>query len=288
VERIARFIRETNGAAVALTGPDPHYLREVALELPKEVEGFPPRPSDIVVVDPEGEDIGIDEIREVESFFDFSPEYGERKFVVLLDADRMTQQAANAFLKTLEEPPRYGVIIVTTSRWYYLLPTIRSRMVRFSVVPPPLEGDHHPWVRAAAEHDWRVRGELPKADRILKKARKAKAEELVKMVKGSSAIESSLAAFEILERFTELDDSSFIDFVESIGSKLSGKEFFKFNAFLSRVALWLMEIEERWSMEDARFFDSVARAKVANYNNLLTLYNIAIRVREMRREKPWN
>ncbi len=55
------------------------------------------------------------------------------KFVLVADAHRMNKESANAFLKTLEEPPPDSHIILTTSRPESLLPTIRSRTqpVRF-------------------------------------------------------------------------------------------------------------------------------------------------------------
>ena len=288
LEKIGRLIEETEGISIALSGSDPNYLREMAFEIPRIVEGYPPKPSDYLVIDPEGEDIGIDEIREISSFFSFSPEYGKKKYAIVLEADRMTQQAANSFLKTLEEPPSYGVIIVTTTRWYYLLPTIRSRLVRFFLNPPPPEGDLHPWVRKAAEHDWRVRRELSSWKRELEKIRALDISALLKFTTDDSKVLSMyLSAFEILERFVGSDLEEFSKAIEEISSKLSGRDFFKFNSLLSRVALWNLE-DGGASIDTIRFFDSVARAKVANFNNKLTLYNIAIRYREIRRDRPWS
>ena len=56
------------------------------------------------------------------------------RVVIVSEADAMTEQAANAFLKTLEEPTPKTVIILTTSNKDRLLPTITSRcqLVRFS------------------------------------------------------------------------------------------------------------------------------------------------------------
>lgn len=70
-----------------------------------------------------------------------SPAMGRRKVLVVGDADRMasqegSEQAANAFLKLLEEPPADTTIIITSSEPGALLPTIRSRVV--SVRVPPL------------------------------------------------------------------------------------------------------------------------------------------------------
>ena len=61
------------------------------------------------------------------------------KVVVIFDAHLMTHQAANAFLKILEEPPRRSVFILTTSKYSELLPTIKSRCQQLFF--PPLKNE---------------------------------------------------------------------------------------------------------------------------------------------------
>jgi DNA polymerase-3 subunit gamma/tau len=291
LERVSNLVKKTEGLSISLTGNDPYYLRELGMEIPKFVEGYLLKPSDFLLIDPKGEDIGIDDVREISRFFSYPPEYGTKKYVLLFDIDKMTQQAANAFLKTLEEPPSYGVIITTTTRWYYLLPTIRSRLIRFSFNPPPVEGEYEPWVKIAADHDWRTRKELSNYKEEVKKVKDASIQELLKMERNDSKVLlSHLAAFEILERISSSTLSEAIEILDLVPSKLSGKDFFRFNTHLSRVALWLLESENGnfQFMENIKFFDSIARAKTANFNNSLTLFNIALRYREMmRRDATW-
>lgn len=55
------------------------------------------------------------------------PQQGARRVILIIEADKMTDAAANAFLKTLEEPPIDTLFILTSSRPHFLLPTIRSR-----------------------------------------------------------------------------------------------------------------------------------------------------------------
>lgn len=73
----------------------------------------------------EKESIGVDEIRSMIGHVQIKPFYAKRK--VYLIPDDMTLQAQNALLKTLEEPPNYAIIIITTSNPGNLLDTIRSR-----------------------------------------------------------------------------------------------------------------------------------------------------------------
>lgn len=68
-----------------------------------------------------------DQIRELEEAIHRTPEKGSRKVAMIRDADRMMPQAANAFLKTLEEPPAGSLLLLTTSLPEALLETIRSR-----------------------------------------------------------------------------------------------------------------------------------------------------------------
>jgi DNA polymerase-3 subunit delta' len=68
---------------------------------------------------------------------------GGDKIGVLYEADRLNGPAANAFLKTLEEPPPRSTLFLLTTRPYDLLDTIRSRCLNFRV-PADLETINHP------------------------------------------------------------------------------------------------------------------------------------------------
>ena len=66
-----------------------------------------------------------------------SPNEGNFKVCIIEQADKMTIQASNAFLKTLEEPPEDTIIILTTSKPNSLLPTIISRCQQLPFYPIP-------------------------------------------------------------------------------------------------------------------------------------------------------
>jgi DNA polymerase-3 subunit delta' len=86
---------------------------------------------DYVVIEPDRElatpQIKIEQVRDLEQQFIYRPLMGERKICVIDDADRLTIGAANALLKTLEEPPGHGLFILVTSRPHALPITVRSR-----------------------------------------------------------------------------------------------------------------------------------------------------------------
>ena len=71
--------------------------------------------------------ITVEKTRELISMINRTSNQGGSKVAIIHEADRMRKEAANAFLKTLEEPPPDTFILLTSSRPYSLLATIRSR-----------------------------------------------------------------------------------------------------------------------------------------------------------------
>ena len=85
---------------------------------------------DIIRVTHEKASISVDDIRrQVNDDMAIKPYTGPYKVYIVPEADLMTEQAQNALLKTIEEPPAYGVIMLLTENAELLLPTIRSRCV---------------------------------------------------------------------------------------------------------------------------------------------------------------
>mgnify|MGYP005836140969 FL=1 len=78
--------------------------------------------------------ITIKQIRKLIEWLILMPAKKVKRVVIILEADRMNEEAANSFLKTLEEPPIDTIFILTSSRPDYLMPTIRSRcqLIHFS------------------------------------------------------------------------------------------------------------------------------------------------------------
>lgn len=117
---------------------------------------------DVMVITPETDRatpiIKIEQIRELEQQIIYRPLLGERKVCVIDDADRLNLNAANALLKTLEEPPGHSLFLLITSRPGALPATIRSRChaLRFS---PPARADVEAALirtRNLSQHDARM------------------------------------------------------------------------------------------------------------------------------------
>ena len=80
--------------------------------------------------------IGVDDIREqINDTIMVRPYSSYYKIYIVDEAEKMTQQAQNALLKTIEEPPSYAVIILLTTNQEMFLPTILSRCVQLKLKP---------------------------------------------------------------------------------------------------------------------------------------------------------
>lgn len=84
-----------------------------------------------------GENIKIAEIRELIHWLSLKPLGNGKKMAIIFNAEKMTLEAANALLKTLEEPPSYAKIILTTLDEQKILPTIHSRCQKIRLLVNP-------------------------------------------------------------------------------------------------------------------------------------------------------
>ncbi|MCX7634819.1 MAG: DNA polymerase III subunit delta' [Syntrophales bacterium] len=90
---------------------------------------------DVITIVPEGPFIKIQAIRDLIDLMAFPPFEGNRRVIIMDEADRLNVQAANALLKTLEEPSRAHVLILVTARMRQLPATILSRCQRLFFSP---------------------------------------------------------------------------------------------------------------------------------------------------------
>jgi DNA polymerase III subunit delta' len=130
---------------------------------------------DLYVLEPLGEMIRIDDVRALRHDMHMRPFEGDRRVYLVLEAQRMNEDAADALLKDLEEPPSYAVIVLVASELGPLPETILSRcqLIPFrrlseravrewiaAQVPERGEAEVHALARAAG-------GRLDRARRLL-------------------------------------------------------------------------------------------------------------------------
>lgn len=82
-------------------------------------------------------EIGIDTVREMERWLSIAPFLSHGHVVIMESAEQMTREAANALLKTLEEPPKGSLLFLLAESEERLLATIASRCQRLSLRPLP-------------------------------------------------------------------------------------------------------------------------------------------------------
>ena len=105
--------------------------REKRTKRPREVPLVIQNQSDVALLPPNGplRLFQIEQARHLKEALTYLPSSGRKKIFILPDVERMDAAASNALLKSLEEPPDYVLLLLTTSSEASLLPTIRSRCI---------------------------------------------------------------------------------------------------------------------------------------------------------------
>jgi DNA polymerase III subunit delta' len=159
-------------------GPRGVGKRRAAFAFAGEILGDPARAAravhpDLYVLEPLGDQIRIDPIRELRRDLHMRPFEADRRVYLLFGANLMNEDAADALLKDLEEPPPYAVIVLVADELGPLSPTIRSRCqhvpfrrlsqraVKAYLAGRGLEGERLEAVARVAA------GRLDRADRLL-------------------------------------------------------------------------------------------------------------------------
>ncbi|ODN31419.1 hypothetical protein [Fervidobacterium thailandense] len=223
-------------------------------------------PERTLILSPEN-NIGIDEVRRVIEFLEFKSSRGF-KTVIVYEADKFTEEAANAFLKTLEEPPQYAMILLVTSRWQVLLPTIRSRL---SLIRVPFKVDtnlENEFESLVAFWNYEHLERLKKGDfKVLKDVRE--------IVKSNDELERLVSIKNLLEE--RLGDKKAI---LQLASELSVHSDFQLLKIFSKVVAWLYYSSEGFSedykLKYIKICDEIQRSKLANFNYALTYYTLLL------------
>jgi DNA polymerase-3 subunit delta' len=152
-----------------ITGPTGCGKRQVAGELCAMLTGAEDEPfkhQDVHVIEPESKSrrIRVEQIRDLERELQMRSLLGGQKVGVIFDADRLIEAAANAFLKTLEEPPGSSHLVLVSAQPDQLLETILSRCIEIPLrpvkrrEPTPLQRE---WLETLAGFAKVERPELP-------------------------------------------------------------------------------------------------------------------------------
>src|SRR5690242_4210178 len=129
--------------AYLISGPPSSGKQQLAADLASLVNGTPSsdvfsaKAREIFVARPESKSrrILIEQIRDLEHALQMRAPNGRRKVAIIPDADRLVTQAANAFLKTLEEPPKDSLLLLLSTLPEALPDSILSRCIAIPLAP---------------------------------------------------------------------------------------------------------------------------------------------------------
>jgi DNA polymerase-3 subunit delta' len=124
------------GHAYLISGPPGSGKRRFVNEIARLVN--PSNGEQIHIAEPESKSrrIVVDQVRALEHSLQMRSANGRRKIAAIIDADRLQPQAANAFLKTLEEPPNDSLLLLVTALPEALPDTILSRCISIPLAAP--------------------------------------------------------------------------------------------------------------------------------------------------------
>ena len=117
--------------------------------------------ADVELIKTEGLSIKIDEIRELITRASWTPAVAEYRVVVIEDADRLTESAANALLKAIEEPGLRTVWLLCAPTLSDVLPTIRSRTRNLILRTPSIKAVvqllQNEQIQPATAHEFKIK-----------------------------------------------------------------------------------------------------------------------------------
>ena len=182
--------------------------------------------------EPEGKahkSIPVDEARALPEFFSKSPGRAAYRVAIIDTADDLGPSAANAVLKTLEEPPERGVLLLVSSRPGALLPTIKSRCRRLVFAAPPTDAAIA-WLTSQTDVN------VEEAHGYLRMARGAPGRAL-RLAK-TGALEIDRAARELVSQLPRIDNAAALHLADGFRGP-AGAE--RFGLAIDRIAAALQE-----------------------------------------------
>ena len=169
--------------------------------------------------------IGVEDIRaQVVGDMQMKPYHSPYKIYIIDEAEKLTVQAQNTLLKTIEEPPEYGIVIFLTTNADGFLPTILSRCVVLQLKPATNEAVARYLVETVQIPDYKAfaQGNVGKAVRYASK---------------ESFDEMRQHVFQLLKNISDMQESRIY---ETVGELTAYKE--NINDYLDLMLLWFRDV----------------------------------------------
>lgn len=174
--------------------------------------------------------ISVNYIREqLNNDISIKPYSSEYKIYIIPDANKMTEQAQNALLKTIEEPPVYAIIILLTENCDSLLPTIRSRCVTLTM--NPVEKDK---ICTYLENKFQLE---PEQAQIAANYCQGNIGKAIRFASSSDFIEMKNQVLKLLKNLDSMDIASIIDTIKEFSTHKND-----INDYLDLMLLWYRDV----------------------------------------------
>ncbi len=185
--------------------------------------------------------IVIEQMRDLMREMHLKPNEAHYKVAVIVAADRLNPQAANAFLKTLEEPPPKSILILLTTAPQRILETITSRCLRLNFAG---EGSFRAGDGRPAEMEWLAAfGDMAAAEQKSLMSRYRLLGVLLKRLGGLKAeIERALTARSPLERYDDVDPKLREKWEEELAAAIEAEYRLQRSDVLVAVQWWLRDV----------------------------------------------
>lgn len=174
--------------------------------------------------------IGVEDVRgQVVGDIQIKPYSSPYKIYIIDEAEKLTVQAQNALLKTIEEPPAYGIVIFLTTNAESFLPTILSRCVVLNLKPAPNEAIVRYLMEQRQIPDYKAKLCAAFAQGNMGKA--------VRLASSESFEEMKRHAVKLLQNTEEMELSELLTYLKEIGDY---KE--NINDYLDFMQLWFRDV----------------------------------------------
>jgi len=249
------------GHAYLISGAIGSGKRRVAAGIAEVVNGTAPKDvfsaqaREIFLAEPESKSrrIVIEQIRELEHSLQMRAANGRRKVAIISEADRLQPQAANAFLKTLEEPPENSLLLLLSALPEVLPDTIVSRCIAIPLSPGEAKepaGEVAELLdllaEVAREKNWSVQSAYRLAQGVLR---------LLANIREEVKAQTAASLKEEEARYRNATDGSWLDDREEYYKALSE------SIYLQRRAA-LIEILFRWWSDVLRAAEKINRREL--------------------------
>ncbi len=240
--------------------------------------------------------IGIDDVRTITDFL-FTSSLDQIKIVAIFQAENILHEAANALLKTLEEPPSKSVVLLATTRYYDLLPTIRSRLKVFDLCVPEeyyaklfekiQRNDRPEYLFRLAQNDFTVFKYLLENEFFVEN-KTFEVNEFLRLfesekLEAKQRIDLLYMIDDLMNKLVNNREDYLLQLYSQIVTRFEHIDPVNLIYECCRSIQVILEAKQINDTQYAKFLDSILSNKLKNFNTALTLINILILTKKVMR-----